>query len=200
MDQKQKVNTVLGVLAILFFGAAIYLTMKEKPKTVPTPATPTLSQDDNDSNAVASNPPTESELNPPADGGGNTYSPGSVVYTPLSPEDPDVARESLIQYFNFLSEKKYNLAVAYHGSGWDVLRFWNRSVSADDYITLLKAGCEENGWHCLKIKNIGEVTQLTPYKYKFAVSFDNSINGKNSFDYYVEKVGTRFWVLSMPVI
>lgn len=205
MDQKQTINTVLGVLAVLFFGAAVYLTVKEKPQTVPTPASPIASDEENalPLDGDSEEGQTESLLNPPSDTTSADTSPiyenWGAVYTPLDPNDVNVARESLNQYFKFLAEKQYGLAAGYHGSGWDVLRFWNTSVARDDLATLLKQGCEENGWHCLGIERVNSAIQVTPVKYRFNVAFTESINSENNFDYFVEKVGTRFWVLTPPV-
>ena len=134
-------------------------------------------------------------------------------------DDLASARKVLVSYFDLLSAKNYTEAKAYHGSGYEILRQWNPDIGPNDYETLLRHGCEENGWICISIKNIVEQKQTSPSEFEFVVQFsephgstdvgdvfalgpccDEADSGERTtdFTFRVVKTGTRFVVTTAP--
>jgi len=127
-----------------------------------------------------------------------------------------LAQTALINYFDLLNNKQYSQAIIYHGSGYAGLREWNPDLPGDNYLALLKLGCEQNGWRCLKIKKVLTSEQFSPNEFSFIVQFQNNDGGlfklgpccgedKNSqlaqtdFEYTVKKIGGKFSVETPPV-
>lgn len=125
-------------------------------------------------------------------------------------EDIEEAKNTLIKYFYLLNSKKYNDAVIYNGYGYDNLIYYNPDISPTDYSNLLKRGCEQNGYICLKIGNILDKRQISPSEFIFKVQFLNN-NGtlfhaafpnrpqETDFDYIVQKVSGGFLVMKGPI-
>ncbi|MFZ2522346.1 MAG: hypothetical protein WAX44_03975 [Minisyncoccia bacterium] len=116
--------------------------------------------------------------------------------------------------------KQYGVAVEYHGSGYETLQNWNPTTSPNDYTTLLKAGCEANGWQCLKIKNVLSQQKISESEYKFIVQFEKPERStgsetvftqrpccgeedtgqrKTDFEYVVKKTKGNFVVITPPI-
>jgi len=57
---------------------------------------------------------------------------------PATKTDIELAREDLITYFNLLSEKQYDEAVKYHGSGYKFLQDWNPNININDHEMVTK--------------------------------------------------------------
>jgi hypothetical protein len=130
--------------------------------------------------------------------------------------DLSLAHEALIQYFSLLNKGQYAEAVKYHGSGYDYLRDWNPTIDPNDYINLLKNGCEINGLQCLKIKSVLNQQKISSTEFKFTVQFSNN-NGtlfkrgpccgateetmptKTEFEYTVKKIDNEFLVKDQPL-
>lgn len=130
--------------------------------------------------------------------------------------DIDLARESLINYFELLNKKQYNEATKYHGSGYEVLRDWNPIVDENNYAVLLKNGCEMNGLQCLKIKTILEQQQISATEFKFVVQFANNDGSpfksgpccgateetmptETDFEFVVKKTDSSYLVTTQPL-
>lgn len=120
-----------------------------------------------------------------------------VIVKSASSDDLSGARKALVSYFDLLSAKNYTEAKAYHGSGYEILRQWNPDVDPNDHETLLKQGCEENGWVCSSIKNIVGQKQISPSEFEFVVQFDNPLG--STFTFRVVKIETLFVVTTAPV-
>ncbi|MDP9249436.1 MAG: hypothetical protein M3M85_02940 [bacterium] len=104
---------------------------------------------------------------------------GMLVYSNMSSEEEnynkiDNPKAALIEYFDLLSAGEYMRALAYHGSGYETLRGWNPTVDANALASLLKYGCEWNGWQCLKIKNIVKEEKISEDEYRYIVQFERT--------------------------
>lgn len=132
-----------------------------------------------------------------------------------SSADIEAAREVLARYFSLLNEGQYADAVAFHGSGYEILRDWNPSVDADDLTGLLERGCTVNGLRCLPVKNVTTLETSDPNSYEFAIQFENpdgslfvlnpggnwpeSTFPQSLFEFTVVKTGDSFVVQDPPV-
>lgn len=136
-----------------------------------------------------------------------------------APKDADLARQTLITYFNLLEDKQFAAAIAYHGSGYEILQVWNPDLELNNHVALLENGCEINGWQCLKIKTVLREQQISESEFKFVVQFENAKpltegesiyverpccgeedNGEREtdFEYTVRKVNDEFLVVTPP--
>jgi len=189
MNQKGFANIVLIILVVVLAGALGYVTLVKK-------YTPT-------SNEQLINPVRDEQQNQP-------------TTKPATKTDIELAREALIDYFNFLNKKQYSEAIKYHGSGYEFLQAWNPRIDINDHISLLKNGCEINGLQCLKIKNILSQQQISSTEFKFLVQFENNdgtlfkrgpccgateeqMPTKTDFEYTVKKVNNDFLIMTPPV-
>lgn len=128
----------------------------------------------------------------------------------------DSAREALIEYFDLLNKKQYAEAAKYHGASYEILCHWNPGVDENDYPGLLKRGCEENGWQCLKIKNIMDQEQVSSVDFKFNVQFANDDNSlfkagpccgateeqmpaKTDFEFFTKFINDNYIVTPSPI-
>ncbi|MDP2918455.1 MAG: hypothetical protein Q8N68_03070 [bacterium] len=137
--------------------------------------------------------------------------------------DLDLAEETLIKYFNYLSEGNYEEAAKYHGSGYDYMS----SCQSIDTTTsknsdILKCGC---GYlQCEEIKFIDHKKIVSPEEFEFTVKFlynDGPLEGqpvtsykyccgqeppagelnipKTEFEYRVKKTDNGFFVTT-PIL
>lgn len=84
---------------------------------------------------------------------------------PIDPYDqPLVASEdiAMVDFFDSLEQKNYDLAIPLFDGLYNQLREWNPEVSYYDLGTLWKQGCEMNGLNCLKIKEILSKENVDP--------------------------------------
>ncbi|MBU4284815.1 hypothetical protein KKF60_02370 [Patescibacteria group bacterium] len=127
-----------------------------------------------------------------------------------------LAHESLVQYFSLLNKGQYAEAVKYHGSGYNYLQSWNPTINPNDYVNLLKNGCEINGLRCLKIKSVLNQQKISSTEFKFTVQFSNNdgtlfkrgpccgateetMPTKTEFEYMVKKIDNNFLVKDQPI-
>ncbi len=144
------------------------------------------------------------------------FTPAQDIQKTTTKTDIQLARESLITYFNLLNEKRYAEAIKYRGNGYEGLQNWNPAMDANDHVSLVMTGCEMNGWRCLKIKDVITQKQTSPADFEFVVQFAND-NGtlfkrgpccgateeemptETDFKYSVKKEGGNFQVMTDPV-
>lgn len=101
----------------------------------------------------------------------STIAPSEIVPTEFVEGDMERAKESLVTYFDLLAAKEYAQALDYHGSGYELFIQNNPDVDPSDYAALLKAACEQNGFNCLKVRDIVEEEQVSATEFKFMVQF-----------------------------
>ena len=109
--------------------------------------------------------------------------------------DMELAEEALLEYFDLLSSGQYEGATRYHGSGYRTLEEWNPGVS--DPATLLKNGCEANGWQCEKVVKTVEEEEISESEFKFWALFDNPDLPLATF--IVKKEGEGYLVTNPPI-
>jgi hypothetical protein len=90
-----------------------------------------------------------------------------------SSADIEAAQAVLMRYFSLLNEGRYAAAVELYGGGYELLRDWNPTASADDLPGLLERGCTINGLRCLPVKTMTPLESNDPNSYTFAVQFEN---------------------------
>ncbi len=144
---------------------------------------------------------------------GKTIDLGNVIY---EENDIEKAHNTLNVFFIFLNDEQYSHAIKYYGGDYEVLRDNNPTINPKDYVALIKSGCEQNGFRCLKVKNILKEEQISPTEFKFLVQFMNNDGTlfkkgpccgasekdeptQTSFEYTVKKSGNNFLVLGLPV-
>jgi hypothetical protein len=130
--------------------------------------------------------------------------------------DVELARESLINYFDFLNRGEYSKALRYHGGDLEVLQIWSPELEPTNHAALIEAACRASGWQCLKIKEILSEEQVSPNEFKFTVEFakpdgttfvlgpccgatEEEMPSTSEFEYYVQKDGREFRVMTPPV-
>jgi len=133
-----------------------------------------------------------------------------------APEDLAEAQETLVSFFNFLTDGEFEQAVELYGGDYGPLTDNNPEIDPSDKAALLEAGCTRNGLQCLTVKAIVNVAPLSESDYRFTVEFQNRDGSLfalgpccgedpdaflpfTQFDYLVEKVGDQFKVLDLPV-
>lgn len=194
-NQKYFVNITLITLAILLTGSISYLILARKSTSL---------------SAVTK------QVSSPTSAPQTTQSPSSTSTI----KDIDLAKQALTTYFNLLKNKQYNVAVAYHGSGYETLQNWNPDLNPNDHTALLKNGCENNGWQCLKIKNILNERRVSQSEFEFTVQFEkpewstgnetiftqgpccgrkDTGQRKTNFKYIVKKVNGNFVIMTPPI-
>ncbi|KKQ27270.1 MAG: hypothetical protein US42_C0011G0008 [Candidatus Magasanikbacteria bacterium GW2011_GWC2_37_14] len=126
------------------------------------------------------------------------------------------AELTLVHYFDLLNQKEYVKTTIYNGHGYETLQNWNPDTNPTNYAELIKYGCENNGWQCLKIKKIISKEEINPNEFKFVVQFLNNdgtlfergpccgsteaeMPTKNKFEFIVKKIDNIFKVITSPV-
>ena len=126
-----------------------------------------------------------------------------IIYSKTKTDDTGIAQQTLITYFNLLNVGDYSQASLYHGSGYETLQNWNPDINPDDHAALLKNGCTQNGWQCLKIKNILHTKKLSDSEFEFIVQFaapnETVFYPKTDFTYLVKKINNHFVVATPPI-
>ncbi len=140
--------------------------------------------------------------------------------------DPDMqlAQSTLENYFSLLNIGKYSEAVIHHGSGYDALMDWNPDLTPKDRDLLLQRGCEQNGWQCLRVREVLSAEKVNESvvaenqvvkEYKFTVQFNNNdgtlfkfgpccgateaeMPTRTEFEYIVKKADNGFIVMTAP--
>ena len=145
-----------------------------------------------------------------------TSKPPTVTPGSPTPNDLERAREALTSYFSLLHAGRYSEAIQYYGGTYDILRDWNPDVDKDDYATLFKRGCTDNGLRCLRINAIVRQEEVPPTEFRFMVEFMNDdgtlfVRGpccgatetemppESQFAFTVRKVDNRFLAQELPV-
>lgn len=122
------------------------------------------------------------------------------------------ARIALSTYFALLHDGRYAEAIKYHGSGWDYLSDWNPLIEPNDYVGLLKAGCERQV-KCLEILKVVSGKKVVDGEYVFVVQFLNEDGSRfkrgpccggdgpteEEFEFQVKKTDGGFVVLGQPL-
>jgi len=126
------------------------------------------------------------------------------------------AELTLVHYFDLLNNKEYTKATIYNGHGYETLQNWNPDLNPTNYPELIKYGCENNGWQCLKIRQIISKEKINPNEFKFVVQFLNNDNTlfergpccgstevemptENKFEFIVKIIDGIFKIATSPV-
>ena len=72
-----------------------------------------------------------------------------------------------------MANQDYINANSYHGSGYEYILSLNPSIEEDDYVSLLKTACEDNGFMCMEIKEVISYEKSDDNIYFFTVQFKN---------------------------
>lgn len=138
-----------------------------------------------------------------------------TVSPPIAVTDEQVARQTLIEFFNRLHRGDYVAAAQLYGGSYDVLN--SASSSSVNPPTLLRQACTLNGFVCRRIKRVVASEQIDDETFLFKVEFLNPdgstfVRGpccgatvqehppQSVFEYHVRKVnGTTFMVMDLPV-
>lgn len=139
-----------------------------------------------------------------------------ITTEPTQTNDLESAKNTLLTYFTLLNDKKYSVAVQYHGSGFEYIQNWNPDIDKNDYPKLLEMGCIKNGLQCLEISKVLSEKIVSPTEFLFEVQFAND-NGtlfmqkqccgateqqmptKDSFEFTVKKINGNFIITTQPV-
>jgi len=96
---------------------------------------------------------------------GNTYEDES----PLEAQ----AEIALENFYTFLNQKQYDLAVELYGGSYEVLRGYNPSLDEENKEGFLRAACELNGFMCLKVLSAELVQAVDQGEFTYEVKFAN---------------------------
>lgn len=97
--------------------------------------------------------------------------PTNITETPS--EGMEKAQNTLVSFFDLLSQQEYERAAALYGGDYQGLRDSNPLLDPQDHVALLKNGCEINGLQCLRIKRIVDEQAVSSAEYHFTVEFLN---------------------------
>jgi hypothetical protein len=86
--------------------------------------------------------------------------------------DHGQARQTLITFFDKLSEGDYDEAVQLFGGSYEVLESMNPEVDPQDRAMLWRNGCQINGLQCLDIRRADFVERNDEGAYIFSVEFN----------------------------
>lgn len=93
--------------------------------------------------------------------------------TETSSEGLKKARNALTTFFELLNQQEYEQAAELYGGDYQGLRDSNPLLGPQDYVALLRNGCEINGLQCLRAKRIVDEKAVSLAEYHFAVEFMN---------------------------
>jgi hypothetical protein len=131
-------------------------------------------------------------------------------------DDAELARQSLIAFFEQLSGGHYAEAARQYGGSYETLAGYNPDIDPNLHPALWQRGCQVNGLQCLPIRTATFIEQAANGEYRFAVEF-NTPEGElfvleaccgaepdappqTRFEYRVAKGGDgSFRVLDLPV-
>jgi hypothetical protein len=93
--------------------------------------------------------------------------------TPASPSiEIEIARETLIAYFDDLYTGYYEDAAARYGGDLNILIDWNADVDGSDPSALFEAACSRQ-LQCLPIREITYASQVDDSRFEFNMTFSN---------------------------
>lgn len=87
-------------------------------------------------------------------------------------EGVELARQSLIQFFEYLSDGMYGQAAGLYGGTYEVMISQNDDIEPEDRIALWDRACTVNGAQCLRVRNATLLEQASPTEYVFVVEFE----------------------------
>ncbi|MDW8403317.1 hypothetical protein [Chloroflexus sp.] len=140
-----------------------------------------------------------------------------TVSPPIAVTDEQVARQTLIEFFDRLHRGDYLAAAQLYGGSYEALLYDSSSSSSVNPPTLLWRACTLNGFVCRPIKRVVASEQIDDETFLFKVEFLNPdgstfVRGpccgatvqehppQSVFEYHVRKVdGTTFMVMDLPV-
>lgn len=132
-------------------------------------------------------------------------------------QDAELARQSLIQFTEYLHEGKYDEAARLYGGPYEVMISHNEDVDPEDRIAVSRRACTINGAQCLRVRSATLQEQISPTEYVFLVEFEYDdgtlfVQGpccgadetqqppRSQFPYRVARQpGNDFVVLDMPI-
>lgn len=130
--------------------------------------------------------------------------------------DDQIEAESVLKgFFTALNSKDYDQAVKYFGGSYTWLQEANPTISSTNYAELFEKGCTMNGYHCLRVGKVLEVSQKDD-EFTFTVQFLTStgeiyVQGPccgateeespsvSDFEFQVQKKNGEFLVITEPV-
>jgi len=74
-------------------------------------------------------------------------------------------------YFEYLENGSYDLAVTYFGGSYEVLQDYNPTLDPDNYQELLRNACEINGFQCLRVNEIVDIQEISPKEFVISANF-----------------------------
>lgn len=96
--------------------------------------------------------------------------PGEPQELP-TPADAVAARQTLLDFFQLLSDGDYPRAASLYSGSYDWLIGNNPDVSPSDHSALLERGCLFNGLQCLEVRSAVLATTSGPSEFVFTVEF-----------------------------
>lgn len=84
----------------------------------------------------------------------------------------ELARQSLIQFFEYLNDGMYEEAAGLYGGTYEVMISHNEDVDPVDRIALWGRACTMNGAQCLRVRSATLQEQISPTEYVFLVEFE----------------------------
>lgn len=84
----------------------------------------------------------------------------------------ELARQSLVQFTEYLHEGKYDEAARLYGGTYEVMISHNEDVDPEDRIALWRRACTINGAQCLRVRSATVQEQISPTEYVFLVGFE----------------------------
>ncbi len=82
-----------------------------------------------------------------------------------------IARATLVGFFDALNGGWYDEAATQYGGSYEALIELNPDINPDDHSALLERACTENGFQCLRVRQILRQAQVFPDTYTFSVEF-----------------------------
>ena len=83
------------------------------------------------------------------------------------------ARQTLVTFFDLLSNGNYVEASELYGGSYEELIDMNPGIDPDDHASLLESACTVNGYQCLPVKDIVQEVPDWPDSITFTVTFVN---------------------------
>ncbi len=90
-----------------------------------------------------------------------------------SPAEMELARGTLLNFFQQLATGNYTGAVELFGGPYENLIDMNPNTDSKDHAALMEQACTINGFSCLRVKEVVRAEQTWPDLFTFTVEFSN---------------------------
>lgn len=92
--------------------------------------------------------------------------------TPGDKDSINQAKDTLVSFFDFLYNKKYEEAAEIFSGGYGAIIMWNPDIDPQDHSSMLRRACEYNDFQCnLRVSKVVKEEQISSMEYHFTIEF-----------------------------